>query len=149
SFLQADPGGHFLVIGGGPAEADVKAALEQAGVADRLHTPGPLQGQDLADAYHAMDLFAFASKTETQGMVLAEAMTARLPVVALDAPGARDVVADGECGRLLREEVEAAFTATLRQLADHPERLRAMGEAARRTAAYFSLERCADRVLEL
>ncbi len=40
----------------------------------------------LADAYAAMDVFAFASQTETQGMVLTEAMAAGLPVVAVDAP---------------------------------------------------------------
>ena len=44
-------------------------------------------GQDLADAYAAMDVFVFSSQSETQGMVLAEAMAAGVPAVALDAPG--------------------------------------------------------------
>ncbi|MDZ7770424.1 MAG: glycosyltransferase [Woeseiaceae bacterium] len=47
-----------------------------------------------------MDCFLFASETETQGMVLTEAMAAGTPVVALDAPGAREVVNDSN-GRLL------------------------------------------------
>ena len=59
---------------------------------ERLHLPGSLDGQVLADAYHAMDVFVFASRTETQGMVLTEAMAAGKPVVALDAPGVREVL---------------------------------------------------------
>ena len=43
---------------------------------------GALEGQALVDAYHAMDALAFASKSETQGMVLIEAMAAGAPVVA-------------------------------------------------------------------
>jgi glycosyltransferase involved in cell wall biosynthesis len=148
-FLRQRPAGHFLLVGGGPAEADVTAVFEQAGVIDRLHATGPLQGQDLADAYHAMDLFAFASRSETQGMVLAEAMTAGLPVVALDAPGARDVLVDGSNGRLLPDEDEAAFAVALGDLADSPDRRRAMAEAARATAVDYSLERCAGRILSL
>jgi 1,2-diacylglycerol 3-alpha-glucosyltransferase len=41
-----------------------------------------------------MDVVAFASKSETQGMVLTEAMAAGVPIVVLDAPGAREVVVD-------------------------------------------------------
>ena len=61
----------------------------------------------MTDAYHAMDIFAFASKSETQGMVLTEAMAAGLPVIALDAPGAREVVEEGANGRLLAEDASA------------------------------------------
>ena len=59
---------------------------------DRLHMPGSRSGQALIDAYHAMDVFAFASQSETQGMVLVEAMAAGVPVVAVDASGVREVV---------------------------------------------------------
>jgi glycosyltransferase involved in cell wall biosynthesis len=149
SFVRARPEAHFLVVGGGPAEADVRAAFAEAGAAGRLHLTGPLQGQALADAYHAMDVFAFASKTETQGMVLAEAMTAGVPVVALGAPGARDVVADGQNGRLLKDEEPAAFAAALAELADVPQRRRQLAEGARATAEEWALERCAGRLLDV
>ena len=149
SLVRSDPKAHFLLVGSGPAEADVKAIFEEAGAQDRLHPSGPLQGQELSDAYHALDVFAFTSLSETQGMVLAEAMTAGVPVVALDAPGSRDVVEEGKNGRLLTEENENAFVAALADLAGSPQRLRAMSEAARQTAQEYSLERCADRVLDL
>jgi glycosyltransferase involved in cell wall biosynthesis len=148
-FVRSDARARFLLVGGGPAEADVRAAFEEAGAASRLHVAGPLQGKELADAYHAMDVFAFASRSETQGMVLAEAMTAGLPVVALDAPGARDVLRDGEAGRLLAGEDEEEFARALGELAGDPGRRRAMAEAARAAAREYSLERCAGRVLRL
>src|SRR5690606_36486095 len=111
---------------------------------------GYLDGPILADAYHAMDLFAFASKSETQGMVLAEAMTASIPVVALDAPGAREVMRDGENGRLLMDEDVGAFAAALAEIAEQSSQRRtAMRAAAAETAACFSMPRCARRMLDV
>src|SRR5262249_33499793 len=124
--------------------------FQDDGLTERLHLAGTLEGQELADAYHALDVFAFASQSETQGMVLAEAMTAGVPVVAVDAPGAREVVRDGVNGRLLPEEDEGAFAAALADLAGRDEaRRRARREAARATAEGFSLDACARRVLEV
>jgi glycosyltransferase involved in cell wall biosynthesis len=97
-----------------------------------------------------MDVFAFASQTETQGLVLSEAMTAGVPVVALDAPGAREVVQDGRNGRLLPEEKEEAFVPALRWVAEAPaSKYRSLVRLARATAREFSLERCAGRLLDL
>jgi len=62
----------------------------------------------LYEAYRAMDVFAFASKSETQGMVLAEAMAATLPVVALNASGVREVMRDGKNGFMLPAAAKAA-----------------------------------------
>jgi glycosyltransferase involved in cell wall biosynthesis len=147
SFVRAHPEAHFLLVGGGPAGEEVRAVFEESGAAERLHATGPLEGQELADAYHAMDLFAFASRSETQGMVLAEAMTVGVPVVALDAPGASDVVADGDNGRLLDTEDQAEFAAALEWVARNGRRR--LGQAARVTAESFSLEHCADQTLRL
>ncbi len=147
-FVRSRPGAHFLVVGGGPAEADIRAAFTEAGVAERLQATGPLEGQELADAYHAMDVFAFASHTETQGMVLAEAM-AGVPVVALDAPGASDVVEDGQTGRLLHNENEADFAAALDAIARSDRRRQRLAQAARDRAQSFSLESCASKVLAI
>jgi glycosyltransferase involved in cell wall biosynthesis len=139
---------HALIVGEGSSADDVRRIFEAAGVAQRLHMPGKLQGQALANAYHAMDVFAFASLTETQGMVLAEAMTAGVPVVAIDAPGAREVVVDQRNGRLLPDEDEAAFADAVQTLmALSPQQYRARVEAARRTAEQFSMDCCTDQLL--
>lgn len=97
-----------------------------------------------------MDVFAFASMSETQGMVLTEAMAAGVPVVALDAPGVREIVIDGENGRLLEHQSTDDFAAALREIAgasrEGMERLR---RAARVTAEAFSMKRSADKALAI
>jgi glycosyltransferase involved in cell wall biosynthesis len=141
---------HFLVVGSGPSQAMIVRHFCRRRLASRLHMVGPCRGQDLVDAYHAMDLFAFGSCSETQGLVLLEAMAAGLPVVAVDAPGARDLVVDGENGSLLPPQQIDRFAAALTAMADSSvARRKAMAHEARRTAAKFDVRLCAEKALGL
>lgn len=147
-FVKRNSRAHFLLIGTGPSEDAIRNIFTRAGLESQLHIAGILQQQLLADALHAMDVFAFASTSETQGMVLTEAMAAGLPVVALDAPGTREVVSDGLNGRLLTEASSATFGAALAWVAGlAPERLREVQQAALATAEAFSIPRSADKSL--
>lgn len=147
--LTEAPTRRFLLVGDGPESRALRRRFELAGVAERVHMTGKLTGRTLYDAYAAMDVFAFASQTETQGMVLAEAMAAGLPVVALDGPGVRDVVHDGDNGRLLPASADPdRFAAALGEGAD-PECLGRWRAAAQASAGAFDRRRCAERVLEL
>ncbi|MGM0984242.1 MAG: glycosyltransferase [Pseudomonadota bacterium] len=144
--LARETGAHFLVVGEGEARSDIQALAEARGVEERVHFTGRLQGQALIDAYHAMDVFAFASHSETQGMVVAEAMAAGLPVVAIDSPGVREVVVDGRNGRLLVEDDVDAMAEALVALTDPDVRL-PLAEDALETAADYDEARCAERCL--
>ncbi len=140
---------YFLVIGTGPEEPTIREIFREAGLDSQLHMLGTLQQPDLADALAAMDVFAFSSKSETQGMVLTEAMAVGLPVVAVDAPGAREVVKDQDNGRLLPDRASVQeFAVALASLAEQspPERSQ-MRETARRTAEAFSMDRTAEKIL--
>lgn len=149
-FCRREPTAHALIVGRGESATRVKDIFSDAGCADRLHMPGVLEGEPLINAYHALDVFVFGSKSETQGLVLAEAMAAGCPVVALDAPGARDIVRDGENGRLLDEEDASAFAAAVGEALTAPEgERRAMQESARQTGDAYSSGHCAERMLEL
>jgi 1,2-diacylglycerol 3-alpha-glucosyltransferase len=148
-FLQQQPDARFLVVGSGPCEQTFEGACAAAGVEDRLIMAGVCEGQELIDAYHAMDVFAFASHSETQGMVVAEAMSAGLPVVALDGPGVREVVVDGQNGRLLMTEDAEEYAAALKSLFDATKGDAAMKAAIRATAEEYSLPRTAQRELAL
>ena len=149
-FLARARNARFLVVGGGSAATELVAQLEDAGVGKQLVMAGTLVEQDLVDAYQAMDAFAFASRTETQGMVVTEAMAAGVPVVALDAPGVTDVVQDGRNGWLLPEEDADAFARALAQLAVVPTERRAELRAqVRRATEPFSMPRTAQRAIDL
>lgn len=141
---------HFLAVGAGPSASEIQRVFEAAGLADRLHLPGALVMPELADAYHAMDVFAFASLSETQGMVLAEAMAAALPVVAVDAPGAREVVVDGFNGYLLPTVDVAAFAGALRGvMALNRQQRMAWTEAVANTARRYAMERSVEAALRV
>lgn len=150
-FLVARPEARFLVAGRGPSRDPLAATVTAAGAGDRLHLVGVVESRaELADVYAAMDVFAFASQSETQGMVLTEAMAAGVPVVAVDASGAREVVHDGVDGRLLPEEDEATFVAALAWVAElSPARREEVLAAVSATAQRFSLRATAERTRAL
>lgn len=147
-FLQSSERASFLVVGNGPSASEIKAYFRSAGLGDRLHMTGSLQGQALIDAYHAMDIFAFASKSETQGMVLTEAMAAGLPVVAIDASGAREVVRDKINGRLLPSEDAEAFAGALDWIATRTAAEKTkLDKEIRKTAEAFSMTSSAAKAI--
>jgi glycosyltransferase involved in cell wall biosynthesis len=148
AFLKKSPQTHFLVVGIGPSQGKIKALFKRHGLTRRLHMGGVLSGRQLADAYHAMNVFVFASKSETQGMVLAEAMAAGVPVVALDAPGVREIVVNKHNGRLLPTENIEDFVSALSWVVSLPrDQSATMKGALKNTAENFSMSRCADRAL--
>jgi len=148
-FLKNTPDARFLVVGGGPSEEEMRRICTEQGVGDRLILAGKHTGRALHDAFKAMDVFVFASFSETQGMVLAEAMAAGVPVVALKANGVVEVVRDGRNGFLLPARTPTGkFAARLGELQAAPAKRRQFSRAAVATAQEFSREHCAALALE-
>ncbi len=149
-FLRRNRRAHFFLAGEGPLKKEIKDTFAGQGVADRYHDEGVMAPTELASAYRGMDVFAFASLTETQGLVVAEAMAAGTPVVALDASGVREVVRDGVNGRLLPRENQEDFVSALSWIAGlSTEEKRQLGEGIARTADEFSMPWTAARALAL
>ncbi|MDH5762416.1 MAG: glycosyltransferase [Nitrospinota bacterium] len=149
-FIDCHPKTHFLVVGEGPSKTEIQEIFNNSGLDSNLHFTGSLKGQDLVNSYHAMNVFAFSSKSETQGMVLVEAMAAGVPVVALDAPGARDVIHHQKNGWLIADDDSAAFISALKQAlsitGEHREKLQ---QALEQTAEDYSMAHSAERSLAL
>ncbi len=138
AYLRKHTRVHFLLVGDGPAREQAYADL-----GERCHALGSRGGDELAAAFCAMDCFIFSSKSETQGMVLTEAMAAGVPVVAIDAPGARDVVIDRMNGRLVPDDLNHFCNAIRWTLERKPD----LAHNARRTAMSYSQRACAIRAL--
>lgn len=148
TFLQEEPKAWFVVAGSGPQEEEVRARFSHTALASRFLQLGNLTGTELHDLYNALDVFAFASLSETQGLVVTEAMAAGVPVVALKASGVEDVVVDGRNGRLLEEHDAAGFARALAEIAGLDDgQYQALSAQARVTAAGLSDEVCARRAL--
>jgi len=122
-----------------------RAAAGRAG--HRIVFHGGLAREVLPDYYRAADVFLFASETETQGLVLAEAHACALPAVAVRGSGVDEVVTDGETGVLTKGQAGEIADAAIGLLLDG-ERRAAMGQAARRLAEQrFSATRQLEAML--
>ena len=96
----------FLVIGDGSERAQLEEEARLLGIWDNAIFTGCINHEELPNYYRACDSFLFASRSETQGIVLLEAMAVGLPVVAVEASGVNDVVKDGFNGYLSELDVE-------------------------------------------
>ncbi|HKO69456.1 MAG TPA: glycosyltransferase family 1 protein [Bradyrhizobium sp.] len=107
AFLDLDLPGTKLIVGDGPARASLARKYPQAIFL------GARQGEALAEAYAAADVFVFPSKTDTFGLVLLEALASGLPVAAFPVPGPRDVIGEAPVG-VLNDDLQLACLAALR-----------------------------------
>ncbi len=138
------PGARAVVVGDGPSRPSVQVAL--AGTGARFL--GRLDGEDLARAYAALDVFVHTGTDETFGQTLQEAMASGVPVVAPASGGPLDVVDHGRTGLLHPPHDLDALAGAVRHLADRPGLRRAMGEAGRRTALTRSWDAVCDQLLD-
>ena len=111
AFLELNLPGSKMVVGDGPAFAELKKAFPEA------HFAGALTGEPLAEAYASADVFVFPSRTDTFGIVLLEAMASGLPVAAYPVPGPADVVTSPKVG-VLDEDLKSAALKALELSSD-------------------------------
>ncbi len=139
----------LLIAGEGPALAGLRRSAEKLGLNDNIRFVGYLDREtELPDCYAAADVFVFSSKTETQGLVLLEAMAAGIPVYAFAAMGTRDIV-EPRRGAVVAPQESAAFSAGLTALLADPQRLRQLSVQAREFANAWSAPERARQLAEL
>jgi glycosyltransferase involved in cell wall biosynthesis len=150
AFAEAALGGpaRLLVVGGGPQEAELQAIAGRLGVREQVVFSGPLPHARVLECYAAADLFAFASPTETQGLVVVEAMAAGLPVIAVRAGGVAEVVRDGETGRLVALNARA-LAGAIRHALEDPDFRRRCGDSGRRAAHAYAIDAIVHRLVTL
>ncbi|MDB5813141.1 MAG: glycosyl transferase family 1 [Rhodocyclales bacterium] len=122
----------LLIAGEGPALEHLRDRVHAEQLADSVRFIGYLDRvTELPDCYAAADVFVFASRTETQGLVLLEAMAAGLPVVALAEMGTRDILTPASGAIAPVDNVQAFSAALCRVIGDAELRLqmRAQGLA--------------------
>ena len=120
----------LMVVGDGPALAALKEQAQTLGLSDSVVFLGYLdREEELPDCYAAADVFVFTSRTETQGLVLLEAMATGLPVIALSEMGTTDILGTGQGCLTPAADVEVFAQAILRFFSDAPLRERLRAEA--------------------
>jgi len=146
--LDADPSLVFLLVGESESFSEIMKILARHCDTQRVFPAGKQSGGNLADAYAAIQCFAFTSQTETQGLVLAEAMAAGRPVVALDGPGVREIVKDGKNGLLLPGDATVEdFASALRRLTGDASLMKSLKRSAKKSAAHYDISPCVDQMM--
>jgi 1,2-diacylglycerol 3-alpha-glucosyltransferase len=149
-FLKKNKHAFCAFIGSGPSLENMKKIFKRFGVSERLVAAGTLGGSQLASAYAALDVFAFASHSETQGLVLLESMASGTPVVAVDAPGVREIMRDYHNGRVIKRDNKNQFIAALQWVQKRSRKKNySLPDAARQTAAEYTVARSIDASLEI
>jgi glycosyltransferase involved in cell wall biosynthesis/predicted metal-dependent phosphoesterase TrpH len=137
---EQDPRLHLVFAGGGPEQPRLAARLGA-----RASFLGWQEGASLAAIYASADIFCFPSETDTFGQVVLEAQASAIPVLAVDAGGPRELIADGVDG-LLRPARADALAEGLLLLAGSAALRRRLGRAARRSVEGRTWERALDRL---
>jgi glycosyltransferase involved in cell wall biosynthesis len=140
----------LVVAGEGPALAGLRRDVATAGLADHALFVGYLdRASTLLDCYRAADVFVFASRTETQGLVLLESLALGVPVVSTAVLGTKEVLHEAD-GAIVVEEDVAAFAAAVTRVLREPE-LRARLRRAGRdfVAQRWSSTQMAARLFDL
>jgi 1,2-diacylglycerol 3-alpha-glucosyltransferase len=128
----------LVIAGEGPALASLQRTVADLGLGEHVRFVGYLDRRhELPDCYAAADVFTFASRTETQGLVLLEAMAAGLPVYALAHLGTRSIVEPGQ-GAVAAPGNPEAFGRDLAELVNDRPRLARMAREGRRFAQEWS-----------
>lgn len=137
----------LIVAGEGPARNRLQRLGTTLGLEANLRFVGYLaRGAELSGCYQAGDAFVFASRTETQGLVLLEAMSLGVPVVSTAVMGTRDILA-AKRGALVAEEDVMHFAAQVRRLLDDAELRRRLGEEGRAYAGQWTARSLAETLL--
>ena len=122
----------LLLVGDGPERKHLQRLAEELGVQEEIVFVGAVPNEEIRNYCHAADLFLFASRSETQGIVLIESMAAGTPVLAVRATGTEDVVICGENGYMTNVS-EIEFSEKLMDILEKKE-LQILTEGAKKTA---------------
>jgi glycosyltransferase involved in cell wall biosynthesis len=135
------------IAGSGAAEADMRRAIDETGMAERVELLGTRT--DISKLMAEADLLANSSIYEGFPIVLIEAAMSALPVVASEVGGNGEIVVDGESGFLVPPGRPDLLADRIFELLSDPVRYAAFSARARSASQRFTVERCADEHLRL
>lgn len=137
----------LLIVGDGPDMDTYKNLVHKLKIDDNVIFTGKVPWTEVTLYYQIADIFATASKSETQGLTVIEAMAASLPVVAVDDESFRNVIVDGLNGHLFDTKKE--YKKYVKSFIDEPSKLQQFSKQARINADTYSSKYFAERVLDV
>lgn len=138
----------LVIIGSGSEKENIEDFIHKNQLEDEIKLIGAVDFREMAKYYLAADLFVFASTTETQGMVLLEAMAGYNPVVAVKSSGIDDVIENGYNGYKTEEDSDKWSSAVQKILTD-AQNFEEASQNARKMAESYSIDQMAETAEEL
>lgn len=135
----------LLIVGDGHQKQRLQTKIDELGLKQTIQLVGSVAPEKMANWYQLGDAFLFASQSETQGMVILEAMAAGLPVVAVRSSGIDDVVEDGFNGYKTPAR-QAVWLERVERLLNDEELLGQLSGNAENFAKAYSVERFSQDV---
>ncbi len=136
---------HFMIVGGGHYKESLEKLAKELKVWNKITFTGAIPHSDIPKYFKASDIFVYASLSETQGIMITEAMASGLPVVAVKAPGAMDLIDSGVDG-ILSPEIEEAFITRVETLINNLKKRKQIAEQAVKSAENVSVKNCVDKL---
>ncbi|MFA6973473.1 MAG: glycosyltransferase [Parcubacteria group bacterium] len=147
--LKQDKRLKFMVVSDGYLMPKLQEIANQAGVSQQVIFCGLVDKKEIGNYYAAGDIFVYASKSETQGMVIMEAMYVGLPVVAVRSTGIEDSVVDGQTGFLVPENKSYFQQAIMKLINDKNLRQQFSVAAQKIAREKYTAQVCAGKMLEV
>ncbi len=145
---QSIPEVLLIIAGEGPALNSLQRLSNKLGLAENLFFIGYLdRNEALLDCYRAADAFVFASRTETQGLVLLEAMALGVPVVSTAILGTADILKQG-CGALIAQDNLEDFAEQVIDILNNPQLRERLGCQAQVYVKQWSASGCAEELVK-
>jgi 1,2-diacylglycerol 3-alpha-glucosyltransferase len=141
------PSVRLALLGRGPHRDHLVEKAHKLGISKQVEFVGAVEHEQVPRYMAAADVFVFTSTTDTQGLVLIEAMASGTPVAAVRAPGPIDVLQDG--GGVLTEATAESFADAVSSLLEAPVRLEALSGQAYELAQRYSIRSATKRLLKV
>jgi glycosyltransferase involved in cell wall biosynthesis len=147
--LKENPQAWYLHVGEGYLRQKLEKQARLAGLERRILYVGEIPRKEMRHYYAAATIFVYASTSETQGTIFSEAMYSGLPIVAVRAAGAIDLVRDGATGLLVPED-PAALARGMMALLNNDQRRESMKKTTRQTAVQnYTASACAAKLIRV
>lgn len=146
-FLKENQNTRFLIVGGGDKLETLQNLVQKNSLKKQIIFTGVLEQDEVKNYYAAADIFVYGSKSETQGMILTEAMYMGLPIVAVKAPGAQDMVGNFVTGILTKESKEEFSQAVLKLFNDSELRKQYAQNARKSALENYTSQVCTQKLL--
>jgi len=134
----------FVIVGDGPERKNLEKLISKLKISERVFLMGFVEHKDITKIYQSADIFVFSSTTETQGLVVLEAMSCGLPVITVKDWVFEEFIENGVDGFMV-EKKESVFAGKILEVLENENLRKKISENARKKALKFSLKEIAKK----